>query len=288
MQSLAQPTCSGRCQKAPRQAFASRVQPSHVGRQQAAAPVASALSKVKKVEQVARLTEQLKSSLLVYNMNISGIPVKDVETMRHKLPAGSTMICVKNRLMRVAVESLDDEELKTKWDALKGQKGMNAYVFANEEGIRDCAKAYTDLFKELKAKQPEPKKGAPKPPPPTEVRTIVLDGQVIDPARFKTLEEMPTKQELLTKIALGVKANPTKIALALKAMPRKIAYGVKAISELNEDKNMTVAEAVEAKTKESQFSRSWFQTRHTVLTAMIAGLRFLRPMQARCRRQNLL
>lgn len=99
--------------------------------------------------------------------------------------------------------------------------------------------------------QPEPKKGKPGPPAPTSVKCIVLDGEVIDASQWKTLKKIPTKEELLTKIALGIKANPRKIAMGVKAIPSKIAYGVKALSELNDDKSMTVEAAAAAKGESS-------------------------------------
>lgn len=94
--------------------------------------------------------------------------------------------------------------------------------------------------------QPEPKKGEAPLPPPTEIRSAVMDGQVLDASQWKSLEKMPTKLELITQIAVGIKANPTKLAKALKAVPAKIAYGVRALSELNEDKTMTVEAAAAA------------------------------------------
>jgi hypothetical protein len=103
----------------------------------------------------------------------------------------------------------------------------------------------------LQDAQPEPKKGQPAPPPPTVIKCVVLDGEVIDVYKWKTLEKIPTKEELLTKIAVGIKANPRKIALGVKAIPSKIAYGVKALSELNDDKSMTVEAAAAAKKESS-------------------------------------
>jgi large subunit ribosomal protein L10 len=88
-------------------------------------------------------------------------------------------------------------------------------------------------------------------PPPTKVKCIVLDGQVIDVSKWTTLEKIPTKEELLTQIARGIKANPRKIAMGVKAIPTKIAYGVKALSELNDDKSMTVEAAAAAKSESS-------------------------------------
>jgi hypothetical protein len=103
------------------------------------------------------------------------------------------------------------------------------------------------MFWCLQDLQSEPKKGQPAPPSPTCVTCIVMDGDVIDASKIKALESMPTKQELLAKVAYGIKANPTKIALGIKALPLKMAYGVKALSELSEDKMMLVEKAARLK-----------------------------------------
>lgn len=81
------------------------------------------------------------------------------------------------------------------------------------------------VLAEAQDKQEEPKKGEKEPPAPSEIKCIVMDGQALDIAQWQTLDKIPTKQELLTKIAVGIKANPTKIALSIKAVPRKLAFG---------------------------------------------------------------
>lgn len=95
--------------------------------------------------------------------------------------------------------------------------------------------------------QPDPKRGQEPPPPPSEIKCIVMDGQTLDQAQWKTLEKIPTKQELIQKFAIAVKANPLKIARGVKMVPNKIAYAVQALAELNDDKSMTVEEAAKLK-----------------------------------------
>lgn len=70
--------------------------------------------------------------------------VKDLESMRRALPEDSSMVITMNRLLRVAVDNLDEEGQK-KWAGLRGQKGMNAFVFSKEDDIRESAKAYSTL-----------------------------------------------------------------------------------------------------------------------------------------------
>jgi hypothetical protein len=74
--------------------------------------------------------------------------VKHVEAMRRKLPEDCSMVVTKNRLLRVAVDSLGEEGAR--WEGLKGQKGMNAFVFAPEDSIRGAVNSYSKLFQTLK------------------------------------------------------------------------------------------------------------------------------------------
>lgn len=98
--------------------------------------------------------------------------------------------------------------------------------------------------------QPSPKKGQPPLPAPTEVTAIVLDGKLMQATNFKALEKMPTKKQTIEMIARSVRAVPTKIAVGIKAVPTKLARAVFALSELNDDKTMTVEAAAAAKAQE--------------------------------------
>lgn len=75
--------------------------------------------------------------------------MKHLESMRRKLPESVSMVVTKNRLLRVAVDNMEDEADRAKWEGLKGHKGMNAYVFAPEEDIRGAVGAFSALYKEL-------------------------------------------------------------------------------------------------------------------------------------------
>lgn len=206
--------------------------------------VNAAISRSKKEEIVAEITQRLSDCSLVYGLRYKGVSVGRLESLRRDLPPGATMYIAKNRLLRVAVDNLGEDSAK--WEGLRGQKGDNAWVFANEDAIRGSVKAFTKFAKVLKDNQFVAKNEAA-PPPPTAVTTIVLDGNVLQASQMASLERLPTKLEVITQIARGIKANPTKIATGIQGVSRKLAYGVKALSELSEDTSMTVAAAAEAK-----------------------------------------
>jgi hypothetical protein len=99
--------------------------------------------------------------------------------------------------------------------------------------------------------QPEPKKGQPPLPPPTNISCVVLDGEVVDPANWETLESLPTKQELIQRLAVALNTPATRLARSIKMVPTKLAIAVKALSELDEDTALTVEEAVKRKAEKA-------------------------------------
>jgi len=48
---------------------------------------------------------------------------------------------------------------------------------------------------------------------------------------IKALEKLPSKMELIAKIAGSIKQVPTKLAVGVKQVPTKLAIGIKAVSE---------------------------------------------------------
>lgn len=75
-----------------------------------------------------------------------------MEAMRRELPPGAKMYIAKNRLLRVAVDNLDAEG-QARWEGLKGQKGDNAWVFADEDSIQGAAKAFKTVRAPLISQQ---------------------------------------------------------------------------------------------------------------------------------------
>ena len=63
----------------------------------------------------------------------------------------------------------------------------------------------------------------------------VLDEKFLAPSELKPLESLPTKMDLIQKIAVGLKQVPTKVAHGTKQIPSKIGYGVRAIADGNSD-----------------------------------------------------
>ena len=61
----------------------------------------------------------------------------------------------------------------------------------------------------------------------------VIDGDVLDQKGVKAIENLPSKIELIAKIAGGIKAVPTKVGRVIKAPNSKLARAIKLATDKN-------------------------------------------------------
>ena len=214
-------------------ALASRLGARTVGgqrlRRRSAAPTSSprpvapeaTVTKEQKKQTVEKMRGLLEDAYLVAGLNYEGMDVLQFQTLRRSLPEGVTLTIAKNRLMRTATAGTSFEPLAKDVAA----KGMNAWLVVGED-VAPAIKAVNGQIKLLKQEE-----GLED----LDWSGGVMDGQPLDPAGLKACENLPTKVELITKMAVMTKQITTKVALATKAIPRKVAYGVKAVADGESD-----------------------------------------------------
>ena len=143
--------------------------------------------------------------------------VKNMIKFRQELPQGAHLLVTKNTLMVKASEG-------TKWEAISEcATGMNAWLFV-DENISPAIKVVKSLQKDWKKDGVE-----------VDFTGAVLDGKFIDSAGISALEKLPTKKDLITMVALGIKQVPTKLARGSNGVPLKLAHGMKAIADGKSD-----------------------------------------------------
>ena len=136
---------------------------------------------------------------------------------RRELPDGATLMIAKNTLMRKASEN-------TKFSTIgECSKGMNAWLFV-DENVAPTFKKFRSLAKDWKKEGVE-----------IDFTGAVLDEKFLSPSELKPLESLPTKMDLIQKIAVGLKQVPTKVARGTKQIPSRIGYGVRAIANSESD-----------------------------------------------------
>lgn len=112
----------------------------------------------------------------------------------------------------------------TQWEVLKpALKGMNAWLFVHTEEIPAALKPYRDLQKELKLEN-------------NDFIGAVFEGRFFAPNEFKTLETMPTRAELYSKLLGTLKSPSSNLVSTLQGPSRNLVLTLKAyVKKLEEE-----------------------------------------------------
>lgn len=149
-------------------------------------------------------TELAKVSTVILT-TFQGITVEDDTKLRRAVQAaGGKYQVVKNTLAELAGSGTAAEGV------LKNLKGTHSIAYTATDPVA-LAKALTKIAKDVPAFQ---------------FKSGVVEGRVISIAEIKQLAEMPSKEELISKIMFLLNAPAQRIASALNALPRNLAVTV--------------------------------------------------------------
>lgn len=173
---------------------------------------------------VASVKEDLAKSTMIFSIPAKSLTCNQVTNMRKELPEGTKARVVKNTLLRVAARETSEWELVCE----EMTKGDNMWFFVGE----NMSESLTVVKKFIKTAQKDKTHS---------LLHGVMEGRALTPNDLEALSNLPTKQELYRRIAVGIKAVPTKIARGINLVPTKIARGVK-LALLPEDDDAAPAE----------------------------------------------
>ena len=149
-------------------------------------------------------TELAKVSTVILT-TFQGITVEDDTKLRRAVQAaGGKYQVVKNTLAELAGTGTAAEGV------LKNLKGTHSIAYTQTDPVA-LAKALTKIAKDVPAFQ---------------FKSGVVQGKVISIAEIKQLAEIPSKEELISKIMFLLNAPAQRIASALHAVPRNLAVTV--------------------------------------------------------------
>jgi large subunit ribosomal protein L10 len=158
---------------------------------------------------VTELKETLNDTQLAVVVDFKGLTVSEITDLRNRLrPAGATCKVTKNTLMRIAVDGNDNWQPLTKFLA-----DSSAFLLVKDD-ISAAIKAYQDFQKATKK---------------TQLRGGVMEGQALSEADVKAITELPSKEELMARLAGALNAVPTRLAVGINAVPTKLAVGIKEV-----------------------------------------------------------
>lgn len=152
-----------------------------------------------------KLKLELATVSSVILTTFQGISVEDDTKLRRAVQAaGGKYKVVKNTLAERAGAGTSAEGL------LKNLSGTNSIAYTETDAVA-LAKALTKIAKDVPAFQ---------------FRAGLVEGRVISIAEIQQLANLPSKEELISKIMFLLNAPAQRIASALNALPRNLAVTV--------------------------------------------------------------
>lgn len=173
------------------------------------------MDKNKKIELVENLSNKFKNSSALYFTKYTGMNVEQATKLRFDFKDNEVDFLIsKNTLTKRAVKKsgLNEKDFEL---FLNGQI---AIAYAKEDPTAP-AKVIKEFSKTNDC---------------LEVVGLYFDGEIYNPDKYKELANLPSKEELLTKLVCGLNSPMTKVALSLKSSMSKI---VNALNSLKDKKN---------------------------------------------------
>jgi large subunit ribosomal protein L10 len=158
--------------------------------------------KSEKVEQAEKLRSQLATVSTVVLSTFQGITVEqDTQLRRSVEAAGGHYEVVKNTVAERAAAGTPTGDL------LKDLKGTNSIAYTTADPVT-LAKTLTKFAKDV---------------PAFKFRAGWVEGRVVSIAEISQLANLPSKEELISKIMFMLNAPAQRVATALAALPRNLA-----------------------------------------------------------------
>jgi large subunit ribosomal protein L10 len=154
----------------------------------------------------------IQSSSLIITIPIDGVTKEKVDFLRKELPKSTKATVVKNSLMRIAVK---ETQFAALGDSLRDE---NMFLFIVEGEAKATYEGLKRWRKEVKRTEPE-----------FDAKYAVMEGVLYQTKAIEAVVNLPTKKQLITKIAMGIKAVPTKLGRGIKAVPNKLGRALNAI-----------------------------------------------------------
>ena len=163
------------------------------------------------INKVEVLTSKFKNSSAMYFTKYTGMDVDSATKLRMDFTSKDVDFYIaKNTLTKLAAKNAGYDDIFN--TILTGQIGI-AYAGADPTApakvIKDFAKDNENF----------------------EVVGLYFDGTLYDPSKYKELADLPSRDELLTKLVYGLNSPITKIAMSLNSVMAKLAGTLTSLKE---------------------------------------------------------
>ena len=182
-----------------------------------------------KAKDLAAITESLQKSKSAMVVSFSKVTVSKDQEFRSSLrEAGASYQVVKNTLARIAVKGTQFE------DATEHFKGVTAIAWTENDPVV-LSKAISKFMKDNADIYT--------------FKTGVVDGKLVDLTQLTTIANLPSKEELISKLMWVLNSGAQRLVTVINAVPRDLAVVIK---QIGEKKPAEASElAVEVKAEES-------------------------------------
>lgn len=168
-------------------------------------------TKATKQNDLNALTASLASSKSAMVMSFKGLSVTKDQEFRNALrEAGAKYQVVKNTLARIAVKGTDFEQASDYF------KGVTAIAWTENDPVV-LSKAVSKFMKD-NADIYSFKAG-------------VVDGNLVDLKQLTTIANLPSKEELISKLLYVLNAQAQRIVTVINAVPRDLAVVIRQIGD---------------------------------------------------------
>jgi large subunit ribosomal protein L10 len=186
-------------------------------------------SRETKATDLAALTASLQNSTSAMVVSFKGLTVTKDQEFRNSLrEAGAKYEVVKNTLARIAVKGTDFEQASDHF------KGVTAIAWTENDPVV-LSKAISKFMKDNADVY--------------SFKTGVVDGKLVDLTLLTTIANLPSKEELISKLLFVINAQAQRIVTVINAVPRDLAIVIKQIGEAK-PADGSAAPAAEAKAEE--------------------------------------
>lgn len=161
-------------------------------------------------EMLANIKADIEASGAMWIVDYRGLTVKEIQQLRRNIrEADGQMKVYKNTIMHLALEQ---EELPTLDEILAGP---SAFVFAGED-VAASAKAVRDFAKDNEN---------------LEIKGGLMDGAAVSAAEVTAIASLPSREELMAKIAGAISGVARGLATSINGVPRGLAQVTKAVAD---------------------------------------------------------
>jgi large subunit ribosomal protein L10 len=168
-------------------------------------------SRETKQKDLTALTESLAASKSAMLVSFTGLTVAKDQEFRNSLrEAGAKYEVVKNTLARIAVKGTQFEEVSEHF------KGVTAIAWTENDPVV-LSKAISKFMKDNADIYT--------------FKTGVVDGKLVDLKQLTTIANLPSKEELISKLLYVLNAQAQRIVTVINAVPRNLAVVVDQIGK---------------------------------------------------------